>query len=52
MFFSRIEIDNVDSVFAETQRNLDRFGQARTIFIIDRDAVLNDLNARAESLDF
>ena len=47
-----IEVDNVDPVFAETQRGLDRFGEARPIFLTDRDAILNDLHARAEPFDF
>ena len=46
------EIDNVDFAFAESKRGLERFNQARTIFLVDRDAILNDLNAGAQALDF
>ena len=46
------KIDDVDFTFAETERGLERFNQARTIFLVDRDAILNDLNPGAESLDF
>jgi len=48
----RIKIDNVDFVFAETQRRLERFNESRTIFVVDRDAILNDLHPRAQPLDF
>ena len=47
-----IEVDNVDPVFAETKCDLDRFGESRPIFVADRDTILNDLHARAESFDF
>ena len=47
-----IKIDNVDAVFAEAERDLDCFGETRAIFLADRDSVLNDLHARAESFDF
>src|SRR5207245_6116177 len=46
------DLDDVDFTFAETERGLERFNQARTIFLVDRDAILNDLNPGAESLDF
>src|SRR6267143_810557 len=44
-------IDNVDFAFAEAERGLERFNQARTIFLSDRDPVLDDLDPRAESFD-
>ena len=42
----------VDLVFAETQRDLDRFGQTRAVLFGDRDAILDDLHARAERPTF
>ncbi len=48
------KIDDVDFTFAETERGLERFNQARTIFLVDRDAILNDLNPapKAFGVDF
>ena len=46
------EIDNVDFAFAETECGLEPLDEARTVFLSNRDSVLDDLNACAESLDF
>src|SRR5204862_2518923 len=47
-----VERDDVDAVFAETQRGLDRFDEPRAIGFADRDSVLDNLDARPEALDF
>ena len=44
--------NDIDLAFAESQRGFDRLDQARAIFLADRDAILNDLHARAEPFDF
>src|SRR3954464_3880752 len=43
------KIDNVDSAFPETQCGFDGFNQASAIWSADFDAVLDDLNAGAET---
>src|ERR1700730_9390755 len=48
VFFDR---NDIDSVLAESQCGLERLHQTRPILGTDRDAVLNDLHARAESFD-
>src|SRR5689334_12246097 len=45
------QADDVDLPFPKSQRGLDRFGQARSVFFRDRDAVLNDLDTRPQALD-
>ena len=46
--FFALEIDEVDLVLPETERGLDRLDQARARFIRNRQAILDDLHARAE----
>ena len=41
----------VDSIFAETKRRFDRLDQPRPILLRDRNAVLNDLHARAQAFN-
>src|SRR4051794_18379208 len=52
MFLLRLQLDDIDAVLAETQRRLERLDEARARLIIERDAILNDLHARAEPTDF
>src|SRR5439155_6293557 len=44
--------DDVDLALTESKRRLDGLSQSCAIFFRDDDAVLNDLNARAEAFDF
>ncbi len=46
--FLGFEIDDIDSVLPETERGLERFDEPGAGFLVDRDPVLNDLDARAE----
>ena len=50
-FLLRLEVDEIDPVFAEAQRDLDRFDQARARLFRNRQAILNDLHARAKAPD-
>src|SRR5438874_9936113 len=43
-----LNVDDVDLALAETKRGLERFNQTGAVLLVDRDAVLNDLNASAE----
>src|SRR5205085_11860097 len=43
--------DDVDLVFPETQRGLDRFGQTGAVWFRYRNPVLDDLDARTEAFD-
>src|SRR5207302_5149202 len=43
--------EKIDFPFSESESGFERFNQSRAIFISDLDSVLNDLDARAESLD-
>ncbi len=52
MLRSCVKIDNVDSIFAEAQRGLERFDKARAIFCADHNPILNYLHARTEPFDF
>src|SRR5262249_34942783 len=45
----RFEIDEVDSVFPETKRNLDRFDEPGGILSADRQPVLDHLHPRPET---
>src|ERR1700720_2658359 len=46
------ERDDINFVFAKAQRGLQRFNKTRAVCVADRNAILNDLNARTEALDF
>ena len=48
MLFLRLEIDEVDPVFAETKRGLDRLDEPGAIFLANRQAILDHLYPRAE----
>ncbi len=43
--------DDVYFSFSKSQSCFDSFNQARASFLRNRDSILNDLNARAESFD-
>lgn len=44
--------NDIDFALTEAQRGFNRLSQSFAIFLHDNDAVLNDLNARAEAFDF
>jgi hypothetical protein len=44
--------NNIYFSFSESQRGFERFDQSRAVFVADRDAVLDDLHARAQAFDF
>src|ERR1700747_1046761 len=43
---------DINLTLPKSQRRFDSFDQARTVFLRDRDAILNNLHTRAESLEF
>ena len=51
VFFLRNRND-IDFVFTKTQSCFDCFHESGTIFVADRDPILNHLHACAETLDF
>ena len=51
-FLFRFEIDEVDPIFPETERSLDRLDEAGRIFRADRQAILDHLHPRAETKFF
>ena len=48
MFLPGLEIDEVDLVLSKTERGLDRFHEPGAVFLGNREAILNDLDAGAE----
>src|SRR4030081_3725802 len=46
------ERDDINFIFSKPQSGFERFDKARVILFRNRDAVLNDLNTRTETLDF
>ena len=52
MLRSCVEINNIDSAFAEAQRDLKCFDKAHPIFRVNYNPILNDLDTHTESFDF
>src|SRR4051812_487310 len=52
MLLLRLCLDDVDAIFSKTQSCLERFSNTRTILVSDRNPILDDLHARAESINF